>query len=66
MRLAFPTGGDLPSLLTWAKRLVEDLNRAQTVEEFPTASDDADADTKNVKIGKPYVTPDGVVRRRVA
>jgi hypothetical protein len=34
MRLAFPTASDLGSLFVWAKRLVEDLNRLQSIDEL--------------------------------
>lgn len=64
MRLAFPTSTDLQGLAAWAKRLIEDLNKVQSIEELPVASDNADAAAKNIKGG--YVTPDGIVRRRVA
>lgn len=66
MKLAYPVGGDLPSILAWAKRLIEDLNRHAGVEELPTATDDADANAKNIRVGGAYVTPTGEVRRRVA
>jgi hypothetical protein len=66
MRLSYPTGGDLPSLLAWAKRLTEDLNQTQAINELPVAEDDADANDKNIKRGAGYVTSEGVVRRRVA
>jgi hypothetical protein len=66
MRLAFPTASDLGSLFVWAKRLVEDLNRLQSIDELQTASDDADAAAKNIRVGGAYVSTDGIVRRRVA
>lgn len=67
MILRQPTGSDNTSLAAWARGLVDDINRFFTrPEEWPTFADDADAAEGRVKIGEPYVTPDGIVRRRVA
>lgn len=67
MNLAPPTGSGIASVEAWARRLIDDLNRfAVSVEDLPTFADDAAAAAGRVKIGQGYVTPAGVVRRRVA
>lgn len=67
MKLAHLSSGDLPGLVAWARRLVDDLNRFNpSIEALPTFADDAAASEGRVKVGQAYVTPDGLVRRRVA
>lgn len=67
MNLAPPTGTGIGAIEAWARRLVDDLNRfAVSVEDLPTFADDAAAAAGRVKIGQGYVTPAGLVRRRVA
>jgi hypothetical protein len=67
MNLAAPTGNDLPALSAWARRITGDLNRFfQPLDSLPTFADDAAAASGNLKVGQGYVTPDGIVRRRVA
>ncbi len=64
MKLSPPLGTDLAA---WARRLVDDLNRFfPAFNELPTFADDAAAAAGRLKIGDGYVTPDGMVRRRVA
>lgn len=49
------------------KRLVDDLNRFHpTVDRWPVFADDAAAKAANLKVGYPYVTPDGFCKRRMA
>lgn len=65
MRYAHPTTPD--GLFAWAKNLSDSLNRFDpSIERLPTFADDATAEAGRVKVGQAYVTPDGVVRRRVA
>lgn len=66
MRLAPPLQGSLPALFAWAKRLVDDLNRSSELEGLPVFADDASAAAGRVAAGGHYVTPEGVVRRRMA
>ena len=48
------------------KRLVEDLNRFhQPISRLPVLTDDVAAANAGLKVGYPYVTPDGFVRRRM-
>lgn len=47
-------------------RLVEDLNRFHpTIDRLPVFADDVAAAAANLKVGHPYVTPDGFVKRRM-
>jgi hypothetical protein len=63
MRLAHLIGSDVGP---WARRLVDDLNRSSTIEDLPVFANDAAAAAGNVAVKAGYVTPDGIVRRRVA
>lgn len=65
--LAPPTGNSNDQLAAWARRLTDDLNRfLPPIDALPTFADDAAAAAGNLKVGQPYVTPSGSVRRRVA
>lgn len=67
MKYPHPTAANIQALYAWAARLINDLNSGSTaIEELPTFSGDPAAAAGNVAIGQGYVTPDGVVRRRVA
>lgn len=59
-----PAGTDLHA---WARQLVDDINRfLPTIGELPEFADDAAAEAGRVKVGEGYVTPAGVLRRRMA
>jgi hypothetical protein len=48
-------------------RLVDELNRFHpTANRWPTFADDAAAAAGNLKVGEPYATPEGALRRRVS
>jgi hypothetical protein len=65
MRYAYPT--DPQALYAWASRLIDDLNRTDpSIDALPTFTGDAEAAAGNVRVGQGYVTPDGIVRRRIA
>lgn len=67
MIFAHPTGDTLESLRAAFTRLVTDLNRFhQTPSRWPTFADDSAAKAGNLKVGDPYATPDGILRRRVS
>lgn len=62
-----PTGGTLPALLAWAQRFTSDLNQFHmSPNRWPTFADDTAAAAGRLKVGDPYVTPTGEMRRRVA
>lgn len=64
MIFAAPAGNDVRA---WAMRHVDEMNRFHpTIDTWPVFANDADAAAGNLKIGRGYVTPDGVVRRRMA
>lgn len=64
MKFAQPQGPDLDA---WARRHVDDLNRFHpTVDNLPVFANDAAAAAGRLKVGAGYVSPDGVVRRRMA
>jgi hypothetical protein len=51
----------------WAKRLIDDLNRDRSgIGDLPTFADDAAAAAAGIPLKGGYVTPAGIVRRRVA
>lgn len=66
MKLAYPFGDTPGQLAAWGKRLIDDLNRSQTLDSLPTFADDQAAGAGRLKVGEHYVTPAGDVRRRVA
>jgi hypothetical protein len=67
MKLGYLTSSAPDAIYAWAKRLVDDLNRSPAgVTDLPTHADDTVAGAANVAVGEGYVTPDGIVRRRVA
>ena len=67
MKYAHPTSADVQALYAFAARLVDDLNRTVgSIEDLRVFTNDAAAAAGNVRIGQGYVTPDGIVRRRVA
>lgn len=62
-----PTGSSTDQIAAWARRLTDDLNRfLPPIDSLPTFADDSAAANGNLKVGQPYVTPDGIVRRRVS
>lgn len=67
MRLAPPAGTSLDSLFAWARRVTDDINRSRpTIDSLPSFADDSEAANSNLKVGQPYVDPEGIVRRRVS
>ncbi len=67
MILSPPSGSDNSALAAWARRLIDDLNRFfSRPQDWPVFADDAAAADGRLKVGEPYVTPTGELRRRVA
>lgn len=66
MKLGYLQSDNIASVYAWARRLVDDLNREPGIGDYATFPNDAAAAAGNVKIGDGYVTPDGIVRRRMA
>ena len=67
MIFSAPASKTLDGVSAWASRFVDEINRFhQPVNRWPTFADDAAAAEGNLKVGYPYVTPDGQLRRRVA
>lgn len=63
MRLSYLRSAS--DVYAWARQLVDELNRQPGFADLPVYSDDAAA-AQRVAIGDGYVTPDGLVRRRMA
>lgn len=66
MRLGYLQDKSPEAIYAWARRLVDDLNRQGAFADLPTHADDAAAAAGNLNIGDGYVTPGGIVRRRMA
>jgi hypothetical protein len=70
MKFAYFRGGGFPgadAVRAWAKRLVDDLNKApDPLANYPTYADDTAAETGGLPIGAGYVTAAGVVHRRMS
>lgn len=65
MKFGYLTSDGPAAVYAWARRLVDDLNRAPMIGDLPVFADDASAAAGRVGVGDGYVTPDGIVRRRV-
>lgn len=62
-----PAGNDNGALAAWARRLVDEINRfLPTFGQLPVFADDNAAAVGRVKVGDGYVTPEGIVRRRMS
>jgi len=67
MIFSHPASKALDAVYAGLVRLVDELNRFHpTISRLPTFADDTAAADGNLKVGDPYVTPDGFVKRRVA
>lgn len=65
MIFAHPSNGSPESVFAWAKRHIDEMNRFHMpVNRWPTFADDTAAAAGNLKIGAPYATPTGELRRR--
>lgn len=57
---------DLSGIASAFGKLVDDLNRFHPPAwKYPVFVDDLEAANGNLKVGYPYVTPDGFIKRRV-
>jgi hypothetical protein len=66
MIFANPANDSQSGMVAWAKRLIQDINRHHPpASRWPTFANDAAAAAGNLKVGYPYVTPTGEMRRRV-
>lgn len=67
MIFSHPPDGSLAAIFAWAKRHIDEMNRFHMpVNRWPTFADNAAAAAGNLKVGEPYATPDGQLRRRSA
>lgn len=67
MIFSAPINKSLEGLHAGFSRLVDELNRFHpTISRMPVFADDAAASDGQLKVGDPYVTPDGFVKRRMA
>lgn len=61
-----PKSTDSQGLFQSLKNLVDSLNRFHPpVWDYPVFADDKTAAAANLRVGYPYVTPDGFVKRRM-
>jgi hypothetical protein len=65
MKLGYLQGSSNDAIYAWARQLVDDLNREPSIAGLPTFEDDAAAAAGNVSVGDGYVTPAGIMRRRM-